>query len=70
MLGVLLLTAGIVVAYTLYKLSKNNAKYFEERKLKYINLLDFLKEIIFAIFGRVDVLTMATHMYNALPDVP
>lgn len=70
MLGQLLLTFGTgLVAYAFYKISTNNAKYFEERNLKYRGVLGLLKGLIFVSLGRYDILTMIKRMYDAFPDV-
>lgn len=71
MLGELLLTVGVgLIGYALYILSTNNAKYFEERNLTYVGMLPFLKGILKATFGRIDVLSMVKNMYEAVPDDP
>ena len=71
MLGELLLTIAIVlIAYAFYKLSTNNAKYFEERNLKYRGVVALLKNQIAVSFGRIDILSMVKNMYDAIPDVP
>lgn len=71
MLGELLLTVGIgLIGYALYILTTKNAKYFEERNLKYVGMLSFLKGIIAATFGRIDVLSMVKNMYDAVPNDP
>lgn len=71
MLGEILLAVGIgLIVYALYILSTNHAKYFEDRNLKYVGMFSFLKGIIAAIMGRIDVLSMVKNMYDAVPDDP
>lgn len=71
MLGELLLTTGIVlIAYAFYKLSTNNAKYFEERNLKYRGVLTLLKNQMSLSFGKTDILSMVKGIYDAVPDAP
>lgn len=71
MLGELILTTGVLlIAYAFYKLSTNNAKYFEERNLKYKGVLTLLKNQMSVSFGKMDVFTLIQNMYDAVPDVP
>lgn len=71
MLGELILTTGVLlIAYAFYKLSTNNAKYFEERNLKYKGVLTLLKNQMSLSFGKTDVFTVIQNMYDAVPDVP
>lgn len=71
MLGELILTTGfLLIAYAFYKLSTNNAKYFEERNLKYKGVLTLLKNQFSVSFGKMDIFTMIQNMYDAVPDVP
>lgn len=71
MLGELILTTGVLlIAYAFYKLSTNNAKYFEERNLKYKGVLTLLKNQLSVSFGKIDVFTLIQKMYDEVPDVP
>lgn len=65
----LLSTAVVLIAYVLYKLSANNAKYFEDQNLKYRGISSILENFMAIAFGKVDVFTMLKNMYDAI-DAP
>lgn len=71
MLGELLLTIGIaLIVYAFYKLTTNNARYFEERNLKYRGVFDSLCTIISIFCGRTDAFEIIQRSYNEFPDEP
>lgn len=70
MLGILLITGIVLIAYTLYKLSAESAKYFEERNLKYVGAKALPRGLLNILLGKIDLLSMVKRMYDAVPDVP
>lgn len=71
MFGVLLLTVAIaLIAYRLYKLVTNNARYFEERNLKYKSGFGAVMNLFSVSSGKMDMFELAKQSYDQFPDEP
>lgn len=71
MFGVLLLTVGFVlITYAFYKLTTNNARYFEERNLKYRGALASLRIMLSVFFGRSSLIEMTQANYDYFTNEP
>lgn len=70
MLCELLLTSAILIAYSIYRLSTNSAKYFEERNLKYVGAKSLPKGLLTILLAKADIFSIIKRMYDAIPDVP
>lgn len=58
-----------LITYAFYKLTKNSARHFEERNLKYKGASALLN-IFPVIFGKVNIFKLSQKMYNEFPDEP
>lgn len=68
MLGELLLTVGVIlIVYAFYKLATKNAKYFEDRNLKYRGAIATIHGLYKVIFGKMDAFAMIQSLYDAFP---
>lgn len=67
------LLLGVIVtliAYLFYKLSTNNARYFEERNLKYKGAAFAVRNLYSAFFGKFNAFEMVKNLCYALPNEP
>lgn len=69
MILILLTFFVALIGYAFYKLSANNAQYFEERNLKYAGLLSG-GGLFGVILGVSDFLEATKRTYNAFPNEP
>lgn len=67
--GLFVTVAIVLISYVFYHLSTQNAKYFEERNLKFVGVLHILKDYVYMTLGKVEVLGWTKDMYDAFPDV-
>ncbi|XP_055326850.1 uncharacterized protein LOC129580438 [Sitodiplosis mosellana] len=71
MFGVLLLTFGfILITYAFHKLTANNARYFEERNLKYRGALDSLRIMLSVFLGKIGLIEMTQKSYDFFRNEP
>lgn len=68
MIAAVLIAIGVaLIAYVFYQLSRNNAQYFEKRKLKYIGVGGTMRNLIKLAFRRIDTMELHQTVYNAFP---
>lgn len=69
MFGVaLVVIAFALIAYMLYKLSSNDAQYFEQRNLKYISVAATLKNLFGMMLRRYDMMEFSRKIYDQFPN--
>lgn len=69
MIGILLVVGVIgLIIYAIYKLTTKRARYFEERKLKYIGPWSGFGSLFSLILRKFDVIDLTKQMYNRFPD--
>lgn len=71
MIGMLLVVGVIgLITFTLYKSTTKRARYFEERKLKYIGPLSGFGSLFALLFRKFDIIELTKQMYNRFPNEP
>ena len=70
MFGVLLLLGVAVIGILFYRASRENARYYEERNLKYKGIFDSVKNILSLISAQFNGFEVGQNMYNLFPDEP
>lgn len=71
MLGIVLVVILVaLIAYKFYKLSSDNAQYFEERNLKYLGVAGTLRNLFKIALRKIDMLEFSRKVYDEFPNEP
>lgn len=67
---VALLVVGVIglIKFAFYRLSRDHARYYEERNLKYNEVSTTLRNVFYILLKKIELIELIKQTYNRFPD--